>query len=120
MALALYRRYRPDTFDGVIGQDQVTVPLMRALDENKLTHAYLFSGPRAAVKRVPRVFWPVASTAPKVRPRIRAANAPAVVTLPPAAPAPSTWWKSTPPPITVWTMPVNCVNVRIRPGPRSL
>ena len=45
MALALYRRYRPDTFDGVIGQDQVTVPLMRALDENKLTHAYLFSGP---------------------------------------------------------------------------
>ena len=50
MALALYRRYRPDTFDGVIGQDQVTVPLMRALDENKLTHAYLFSGPRGCGK----------------------------------------------------------------------
>lgn len=50
MALALYRRYRPDTFEGVIGQDQVTVPLMRALDEKKLTHAYLFSGPRGCGK----------------------------------------------------------------------
>lgn len=50
MALALYRRYRPDTFDGVIGQDQVTVPLMRALDAGKLTHAYLFSGPRGCGK----------------------------------------------------------------------
>lgn len=50
MALALYRRYRPDTFDGVIGQDQVTVPLKRALDEGKLTHAYLFSGPRGCGK----------------------------------------------------------------------
>lgn len=50
MALALYRRYRPDTFDGVIGQDQVTVPLMRALDQGKLTHAYLFSGPRGCGK----------------------------------------------------------------------
>ena len=50
MALALYRRYRPDTFEGVIGQEQVTVPLMRALDEGKLTHAYLFSGPRGCGK----------------------------------------------------------------------
>lgn len=50
MALALYRRYRPDTFAGVIGQDQVTVPLKRALDEHKLTHAYLFSGPRGCGK----------------------------------------------------------------------
>ena len=50
MALALYRRYRPDTFEGVIGQDQVKVPLMRALDEGKLTHAYLFSGPRGCGK----------------------------------------------------------------------
>lgn len=50
MALALYRRYRPDTFEGVIGQGQVTVPLMRALDEGKLTHAYLFSGPRGCGK----------------------------------------------------------------------
>ena len=50
MALALYRRYRPDIFEGVVGQDQVTVPLKRALDEHKLTHAYLFSGPRGCGK----------------------------------------------------------------------
>lgn len=50
MALALYRRYRPDTFDGVIGQRQVTEPLCRALDNNRLTHAYLFSGPRGCGK----------------------------------------------------------------------
>jgi DNA polymerase III subunit gamma/tau len=50
MALALYRRYRPDTFEGVIGQPQVTVPLSRALDHGKLTHAYLFSGPRGCGK----------------------------------------------------------------------
>ncbi len=50
MALALYRRYRPDTLQGVIGQDQVTVPLARALDNNKLTNAYLFSGPRGCGK----------------------------------------------------------------------
>ena len=50
MALALYRRYRPDTFDGIIGQKQITVPLTRALDENRLTHAYLFSGPRGCGK----------------------------------------------------------------------
>lgn len=50
MALALYRRYRPDTLQGVIGQDQVTVPLTRALDNNRLTNAYLFSGPRGCGK----------------------------------------------------------------------
>lgn len=50
MALALYRRYRPDTFEGVIGQNQVTIPLIRALDQSKITHAYLFSGPRGCGK----------------------------------------------------------------------
>ncbi len=48
--LALYRRYRPDTFADVIGQDHVTVPLQRALENNKVGHAYLFSGPRGCGK----------------------------------------------------------------------
>lgn len=48
--LALYRRYRPDTFAEVIGQDHVTVPLMRAIANNKVNHAYLFSGPRGCGK----------------------------------------------------------------------
>lgn len=50
MALALYRRYRPDTLDGIVGQEQVTVPLARALDNGKITQAYLFSGPRGTGK----------------------------------------------------------------------
>ncbi|WP_460769184.1 DNA polymerase III subunit gamma and tau [Mariniluteicoccus flavus] len=48
--LALYRRYRPDTFADVIGQEHVTEPLMRALTNNRVNHAYLFSGPRGCGK----------------------------------------------------------------------
>lgn len=48
--LALYRRYRPDTFGEVIGQDHVTEPLQRALINNRVSHAYLFSGPRGCGK----------------------------------------------------------------------
>ena len=48
--LALYRRYRPETFDEVIGQGHVTEPLQRALTNNKVNHAYLFSGPRGCGK----------------------------------------------------------------------
>jgi len=47
---ALYRRYRPDTFEDVIGQDHVTVPLRTALSKNRVNHAYLFSGPRGCGK----------------------------------------------------------------------
>ncbi|MDX6316763.1 MAG: polymerase subunit gamma/tau, partial [Nocardioidaceae bacterium] len=49
-SLALYRRYRPDTFADVIGQDHVTLPLSHALDHNRVNHAYLFSGPRGCGK----------------------------------------------------------------------
>ncbi|MFZ1412621.1 MAG: DNA polymerase III subunit gamma and tau, partial [Micropruina sp.] len=48
--LALYRRYRPDTFGDLIGQDHVTEPLQRALVNNRVNHAYLFSGPRGCGK----------------------------------------------------------------------
>jgi len=50
LPLALYRRYRPDTFAEVIGQEHVTEPLQRALTNNKVHHAYLFSGPRGCGK----------------------------------------------------------------------
>jgi len=50
VATALYRRYRPETFADVIGQDHVTVPLMRALRHGRVGHAYLFSGPRGCGK----------------------------------------------------------------------
>jgi DNA polymerase-3 subunit gamma/tau len=48
--LALYRRYRPETFAEVIGQDHVTGPLRAALTNNRVNHAYLFSGPRGCGK----------------------------------------------------------------------
>jgi DNA polymerase-3 subunit gamma/tau len=47
---ALYRRYRPDSFADVIGQEHVTGPLMTALRKNRVNHAYLFSGPRGCGK----------------------------------------------------------------------
>ncbi|MGV1008514.1 MAG: DNA polymerase III subunit gamma and tau [Dermatophilaceae bacterium] len=50
MTTALYRRYRPDTFADVIGQEHVTEPLMRALQTGRVGHAYLFSGPRGCGK----------------------------------------------------------------------
>ncbi|GAB3199911.1 hypothetical protein GCM10027062_17840 [Nocardioides hungaricus] len=48
--LALYRRYRPETFAEVIGQAHVTEPLRAALAHNRVNHAYLFSGPRGCGK----------------------------------------------------------------------
>jgi DNA polymerase-3 subunit gamma/tau len=50
MSTALYRRYRPESFAELIGQTQVTVPLMAALRSDRVNHAYLFSGPRGCGK----------------------------------------------------------------------
>ncbi len=50
MSQALYRRYRPDTFADLVGQDHVSDTLMAALDSGRASHAYLFSGPRGCGK----------------------------------------------------------------------
>ncbi|WP_106210007.1 DNA polymerase III subunit gamma and tau [Kineococcus rhizosphaerae] len=50
MTTALYRRYRPEAFAEVIGQEHVTAPLVQALSKGRVTHAYLFSGPRGCGK----------------------------------------------------------------------
>ena len=50
MTTALYRRYRPESFGEMIGQSQVTEPLMTALRGDRVGHAYLFSGPRGCGK----------------------------------------------------------------------
>ena len=50
MVAALYRRYRPETFAELIGQSQVTDPLRTALRNDRVNHAYLFSGPRGCGK----------------------------------------------------------------------
>ena len=48
--MALYRKYRPATFAEVVGQDHVTEPLIQAVDNGRINHAYLFSGPRGCGK----------------------------------------------------------------------
>jgi len=48
--MALYRTYRPQTLSEVVGQDHVTTPLRRALENNRMHHAYLLSGPRGCGK----------------------------------------------------------------------
>jgi len=48
--MALYRKYRPQTFDEVVGQSHVTEILTKALDSQKISHAYLFAGPKGSGK----------------------------------------------------------------------
>ncbi len=49
-AQALYRRWRSQTFDEVVGQEHVTQTLRNALRDGRMTHAYLFTGPRGTGK----------------------------------------------------------------------
>ncbi|MEK7146358.1 MAG: AAA family ATPase, partial [Patescibacteria group bacterium] len=50
MGLALYRKYRPQTFEHLVGQNAVSKTLLNALKQNRLVHAYIFSGPRGTGK----------------------------------------------------------------------
>lgn len=50
MGQALYRKYRSKTLADVVGQEHITAALQRALDQQKLSHAYLFTGPRGVGK----------------------------------------------------------------------
>ena len=50
MYLALYRKYRPTTFDGVIGQEHITTSLKNQIKNNAISHAYLFCGTRGTGK----------------------------------------------------------------------
>ena len=47
---SLYRKYRPQTFEQVVGQSHVVSTLERAVTEHRLSHAYLFCGPRGTGK----------------------------------------------------------------------
>lgn len=48
--VALYRKWRPQNFDSVIGQPHIVRTLKNAIEKNKVAHAYLFSGPRGTGK----------------------------------------------------------------------
>ena len=50
MSLALYRKYRPETFDQIVGQEHITQTLTNAIEEDNISHAYLFTGPRGTGK----------------------------------------------------------------------
>ena len=50
MYQALYRKYRPTTFDDVVGQEVIVKTIINALKNNKVAHAYIFSGPRGTGK----------------------------------------------------------------------
>ena len=50
MSTALYRKYRPDNFENIIGQSQVTDVLKNQIKEDKISHAYVFSGTRGTGK----------------------------------------------------------------------
>ena len=49
-AQALYRKWRPRTFDEVVGQGHVTRTLRNALSAGRISHAYIFTGPRGTGK----------------------------------------------------------------------
>ncbi|MFA5742191.1 MAG: AAA family ATPase, partial [Candidatus Izemoplasmatales bacterium] len=54
---ALYRTYRPTDFNEVAGQEHITTTLKNALKNNKVAHAYLFTGPRGTGKTsIARIF----------------------------------------------------------------
>ena len=50
MAEALYRRYRPQVFEDVVGQEPIEQTLKNAIEQDKVSHAYLFTGPRGTGK----------------------------------------------------------------------
>jgi DNA polymerase-3 subunit gamma/tau len=61
--VSLYRRFRPGRFDGLRGQDHVVRALQTAVRDGRVSHAYLFSGPRGPARPRRRAFWPRRSTA---------------------------------------------------------
>ena len=50
MSLVLYRKYRPQLFSEIIGQEHIVQTLQNAIKNNMISHAYLFTGPRGSGK----------------------------------------------------------------------
>ena len=50
MAEALYRKYRPQIFEDVVGQEHIERTIKNAIEQDKVSHAYLFTGPRGTGK----------------------------------------------------------------------
>lgn len=56
--LALYRKWRPRTFTEVVGQKHISIPLQRAIEQDRLAHAYLFPVPGVQERPVWPKSWP--------------------------------------------------------------
>ena len=50
MSEALYRKYRPQIFEDVVGQERIERTIKNAIEQDKVSHAYLFTGPRGTGK----------------------------------------------------------------------
>ena len=57
MAEALYRKYRPQIFEDVVGQEHIERTIKNAIEQDKVSHAYLFTGPRGTGKTTTLVCW---------------------------------------------------------------
>lgn len=58
MAEALYRKYRPQIFEDVVGQEHIERTIKNAIAQDKVSHAYLFTGPRGTARPRRPAFWP--------------------------------------------------------------
>ena len=101
MYQALYRKWRPKTFDEVVGQEHITETLKRQVVSGRLSHAYLFVGTEAQAKRRAPRSSPERSTAASRKTATRAISAPTVLGSKTAAY--STFWSWTPRQTTAWT-----------------
>jgi hypothetical protein len=108
--LALYRRYRPETFAEVLGQDHVTTPLRQALAHNRVHHAYLFSGPRGCGKTTSARILARTLNCEQFRLLSRAVSVRAAATWPGTGVAASTSSRSTPPVTAGSTTRVTCAS----------
>lgn len=73
--VALYRKWRPQGFDSLVGQEAVRTALTNALETGRIAHAYLFAGPRGTGKPARQKFWPKLLTANTGRPLTPVINA---------------------------------------------
>ena len=121
MATALYRRYRPESFADVIGQEHVTEPLMQALRTGRVNHAYLFSGPRGCGKTTSaRILARCLNCEQGPTPDSVRGRATRAWRSRAAAPARSTSSRSTRPATVASTTPASCASARLRPGAEPL
>ena len=68
MAEALYRKYRPQIFEDVVGQEHIERTIKNAIAQDKVSHAYLFTGPRGTGKTTTARLWPRRFCARRGRP----------------------------------------------------